>query len=76
MTAAPAVLLAVATELAKTAKDSMPKMREGEYVKREWFDNGIYNRETVLNSDVYLAQYDFRQRKCRRVAVCDRNGDV
>ncbi len=76
MTAAPAVLLAIAIELAEAAKDSMPKIREGERVRREWFRNGVYNRETMLNGDVYLAQYDFRQRKCRRVAVYDVNRDV
>ncbi|MCX4357013.1 MAG: hypothetical protein OSJ43_12460 [Oscillospiraceae bacterium] len=76
MTAVSTVLLAVATELAKTAKDSMPKIREGENVISEWLENGIYNRKTTLNGDVYLAQYDFRQKKSRRVAVVDRIGDV
>lgn len=76
MTTASSVLLAVATELAKAAKDSMPKIREGEYIICEWYENGIYKRKTALNGEVYLAQYDFRQRKCRRSVVCDRIGDV
>lgn len=75
MTAVSSVLLAVATELAKTAKDSMPKIREGESVRREWLEDGIYKRETTLNGEIYLAQYDFRQRKCRRVVACNRIGD-
>ncbi len=76
MTAVSSVLLAVATELAKTAKDSMPKICEGERIRREWLENGVYNRETTLDNDIYLAQYDFRQRKCRRVVVHDKIGDV
>lgn len=76
MTTVSLVLLAVATELAKTAKDSMPKIRDGECVIREWYENGLYKRKTVLNGDVFLAQYDFRQRKSRRAVVCDRIGDV
>lgn len=69
MTAAPAVLFAVATELAKLAKSSMPEMQEGEKIQREWFQDGIYYRETTLGSDVFQSQFDFRQRKSRRVAV-------
>ncbi len=69
MTAAPAVLFAVATELAKLAKSSMPEMRKGEKVQREWFQDGIYYRETMLGNEVFRSQYDFRQRKSRRVAV-------
>ena len=60
-----AVLFAVATELSKLAKDSMPKMREGEKLCREWYENGIYCRESSLNGHVYVAEYDFRQRKSR-----------
>lgn len=59
------VLLAVAAELSKLAKDSMPKMREGEKLRREWYENGVYRRESSLNGRVYVAEYDFRQRKCR-----------
>ncbi len=75
MTPAPAVLLAIATELAKSAKDSMPELREGEHIKREWFKDGVYCRETTLNDEVYIAQYDFKQRKCCQTKVCDRNSN-
>lgn len=72
MTAAPAVLVAVATELAKLAKTSLPEMREGERTSREWYENGVYYRETTLNGETFRSQYDFRQRKSRRVAVVKR----
>lgn len=71
MTAAPAVLLAVATELAKLAKAEMPKLRDGERVLREWYENGVYYRETTFNSETFRSQYDFRQRKSRRMAVVE-----
>ncbi len=57
-----AVLLAVAKELAQTAKDSLPKLREGEKIQREWLTDGVYYRETTLDGDTYLNQYDFRQK--------------
>ena len=69
MTAASAVLFAVATELVNLAKSSMPEMRETEKIQREWYDNGIYYRETTLGDEIFRSQYDFRQRKSRRVAV-------
>ncbi len=69
MTAAPAVLFAVATELAKLAKSGMPEMREGERIQSEWFEDGVYYRETTLGNEVFQSQYDFRQRKSRRMAV-------
>lgn len=69
MTATAEVLLAVANELAKTAKSSMPKMREGERVMREWLEDGIFYRETSLAGETFRYQYDFKQRKSRRVAV-------
>ena len=69
MNTAPAVLLAVATELAKQAKSEMPEMREGETVRREWYENGVYYRETEMDGEVFQSQYDFRQRKIRRLAV-------
>lgn len=71
MTSAAAVLLAVATELAKTAKSSMPEMRDGEKIIREWFEEGIYYRKTELAGEIFVSQYDFRQRKSRRVAVAE-----
>lgn len=69
MTAAPAVLLAVATELANEAKASLPKLRDGEIVQREWYENGVYYRETVFDGELFRGQYDFRKRKSRHVAV-------
>lgn len=69
MTAAPAVLLAVAAELAKSAKDSLPKLQEGERIQREWIVDGIYYRETLFNGEVFRSQYDFKQRKSRQMAV-------
>lgn len=69
MKAAPAVLLAVATELASQAKSSLPKLNDGEEIRREWYEDGVFYRETALNGDVFRYQYDFRQRKSRRVAV-------
>ncbi len=69
MTAASAVLSAVATELAMQAQSSLPELQDGEKIQREWYENGTYNRETVLNGIVFLSQFDFRQRKSRRVAV-------
>ena len=63
------VLRAVAAELAKEAKANLPELREGEKIQREWLKNGVYYRETLLQGDTYQAQYDFRQRKSRRLAV-------
>lgn len=65
MTSAVAVLLAVAKELAETAKSSMPEMRDGEKVIHEWFEEGIYYRETELAGEIFVGQYDFRQKKSR-----------
>ena len=48
MNAASAVLFAVATELANQAKGSLPELREGEKVQREWFEGGIYKRLTTF----------------------------
>lgn len=72
MTEVSAVLLAVATELAEQAKNSLPEIQEGEQIRREWLENGIYSRETVLNGETFLSQYDFRQRACRRIATTER----
>lgn len=68
MTAASAVLFAVATELAKEAKEAMPELRDGESVCREWLDGGIFYRETSLNGKKSLSQFDFRKRKSRPAA--------
>lgn len=62
MEATVAVLRAVANELAQKAKASLPKLRENEKIQREWFDRGVYYRETNLNGDTYLEQYDFKQK--------------
>ena len=55
------VLIAVANELAKKAKDSMPKLREGEKIRREILKDGVYYRETVFGEQTFLAQYDLRR---------------
>lgn len=69
MTGIPSVLLAVASELATSAKSSLPELNDGEEVRREWLEDGIFYRETTLNGDVFRYLYDFRQRKSRRMAV-------
>lgn len=68
------VLIAVAKELAEQAKSSLPVLQEGEQILREWYEKGVYSRETLLNGETFLSQYDFRQRTCRRTAV-DKRGD-
>lgn len=69
MTGIPSVLLAVANELAASAKSSLPELNDGEEVQREWLEDGVFYRETMLNGDVFRYLYDFRQRKSRRMAV-------
>ena len=69
MTPASAALFAVATELAKLARDSLPEMRDGEELRREWYEKGIYYRETAYEGKTIISQYDFRQRESRQEAV-------
>ena len=69
MNPASEVLLSIATELANMAKASLPKLNDGEIVQREWYENGVYYRESMLNGDFVRCQYDFRQRKIRRIAA-------
>ena len=69
MTNASSVLLAVAKELAASAKTSLPELNDGEEVRREWLEEGVFYRETTLNGDVIRYLYDFRQRESRRLAV-------
>lgn len=69
MTPAVLALLAVATELSELAKASLPKLRKGETVKREWLKDAIYYRETIWNGRKFIAQFDFRQRESRQMAV-------
>lgn len=69
MTQVSAALFAVATELAKLAKESLPEMRDGEKLCREWYDKGIYYRKTVYNGKVFVGQYDFRKRESRQETV-------
>lgn len=57
-----ASLLAIVNELAEQAKNSLPNIREGEQIRREWYKNGVYSRETLLDGEVFLSQYDFRSR--------------
>ena len=58
-----AILLSIAQELEDLAKNSVPKIREGEIVKREWLEDGVYYRETIFDSKLYQAQFDFKKRK-------------
>lgn len=64
MEATVAVLHAVAKELAQKAKASLPRLRENEKVQREWLDGGVYYRETNLNGNTYLGQYNFKRKSC------------
>lgn len=57
------VLYAIAEELVKKAMDGMPKLREGEEIQKEWYENGVYYRETSFDGKTCLSQYDFRQNK-------------
>ena len=59
MNPASEVLLSIATELAN----------DGEKVQREWLEDGIYCRETTFEGEIVRCQYDFRQRKIRRIAA-------
>ena len=63
------VLFTIATELAKQAKDSLPKMQDGEKIRREWYEDGIYYRETTFNGKVFQSQYDFRKRKSSQITI-------
>lgn len=42
MTPVSAAIYAVAKELAQKAKDSLPELRDGEQVLREWYTDGVY----------------------------------
>lgn len=75
MSALPSVLLAVAAELANMAKANLPKLNDGEEIRREWYVDGIYYRETALDSVIFTYQYDFRQRKSHRTGGV-KEGDV
>lgn len=75
MKSAPSVLLAVAAELANTAKANLPKLNDGEEIRREWYEAGVYYRETVLDGMIFTYQYDFRQRKSHRTGG-RKEGDV
>jgi len=67
-----AVLIAVAKELAAQAKSSFPELQSGEQIRREWYENGVYFRETTLDGVTFLSQYDFRQRTCCRMEITER----
>lgn len=63
------VLIAIAKELARQAQDNLPQLQEGEEFQREWFENGIYYRESSLDGISYISQFDFKYRKSRIEAV-------
>ena len=69
MSQAPMILLIVATELSNLAKSSLPKLRKGETVQREWFKDATFYRETNLNGQKFIAQFNFLQRKSYRTLV-------
>lgn len=58
-----AILLKIADELAQMAKSAMPKFRDGEKLIKEWFSDGCYFRETVLDGKTTVIRFDFRKRK-------------
>ena len=57
------ILLRIAEEIAELARSSVPKLRDGEQIKREWLDNGVYYRETVFCGEKFLARFNLKQRK-------------
>ena len=59
------MMIHIAEELVSSAKASMPKIKQGEVIKREVFENGIYHRETLYKDTLYFAEFDFRHRECR-----------
>lgn len=63
MKAALRILFVIAEELAEKARSSVPKLRDGEVVTREWLVDGVYHRETALGGKTCHAQYDLRERK-------------
>ncbi len=69
MTQASLVLLAVATELSELAKASLPALQKGETVQREWFEDATFYRETDLDGQKFIAQFNFPQRKSYRTLV-------
>ena len=70
MSQAAIVLLSVANELSELAKNSMPVLRKGEVIRREWFKDATLYRETDLKGRRFIAEFNFRQRKsCRTLAV-------
>ena len=75
MNPAAPVLFAVAQELAALVQAECPKLRKEEYVVREWFDSGTYNRESALGDEKFLYQFDFRQRKSRFSALGGKTND-
>lgn len=75
MSALPSVLLAVAAELANMAKANLPELNDGEEIRREWYADGMYYRETALDGVIFTYQYDFRQRKSHRTGGL-KEGDV
>ena len=62
-------LLVVAKELAESATNSLPELREGELIKKEWLKDNIYCRETIHKNKVYHAKFDFHRRQGNVVAI-------
>lgn len=69
MNRASLVLLAVATELSELAKASLPALREGEIIKHEWLEDATLYRETILDGQKFIAEFNFFQRKSHRALI-------
>lgn len=60
------VLQNIASELAETAKCSMPSLATSETVEREWLADNKYYRAIAKGNKVYYLCYDFELRKLFR----------
>ncbi len=62
MNAVAVVLITVAKELSELAKNSLPALRKGETIEREWFKDAVYYRETSFKGQRFVASFNFRNR--------------
>ncbi len=60
------VLKSIASELAETAKNSMPSLSNAETVVREWLVDSRYYRAIAKGNKVYYLCYDFELKKVFR----------
>ena len=66
MSTASAVIIAVAEELAKQARNSLPKLQPGERIISEGFDGEAYCRTTEYQGEKTLIRYDLRHKMFQR----------